>query len=143
MKAIGITILTLAGIAVLCVAATIAYLASPPFSVQEHHAERLIRHYLRYQAGERYVELYRAGAIDAHAASDYQEVLDAIEGLRFESVKVGRLFPDYLLNDGWPAYYARTVIRDAQDRLKTRYFNLGTGRLMVGESSRMVWLLVL
>jgi hypothetical protein len=40
--------------------------------------------------------------------------------LHFESVAVGRLFPDYLVSDGWPTYYAKAVIRDAQDRTQTR-----------------------
>jgi len=135
--------LALAGVTVLVVASAIAYLVAQPFSVGDDDAERLIRHYLRYQASQRYVELYRDGAIDAQATREYQAALDAIDGLRFESVQVGRLFADYLLSDGWPTYYARAVIRDAKDRLQTKYFTLGTGRLVVGESSRIVWLFVL
>jgi hypothetical protein len=135
--------LALSGVAVLCVASAVAYLVTLPFSVGENDAQRLIRHYLRYQASQRYVELYRAGAIDAQAARGYQAALDAIDGLRFESVEVGRLFPDYLFSDGWPTYYAMAVFRDAKNRTQTRYFNLGTGRLVVGESSRLVWLFVL
>jgi len=62
--------------------------------------------------------------------------------LRLESVKVGQLFPDYLLSDAWPTYYAKAVIRDAQEQTQARYCNLGTGQLVVGESSRLVWLFV-
>jgi hypothetical protein len=142
-KAVGITPLALTGVVVLGVAWTIAYLVALPFAIGEHDAERLIRHYLRYRASERYVELYRARVRDVQAAAAYQAELDAIAGLRFESVEVGRLFPDYLFSDGWPTYYAKVVSRDAQGGTRTRYFNLGTGRLVVGESSRLVWLCVI
>ena len=142
-RAIGITILSITGVAVLLAAWSIAYLLALPFAVHDDDAEHLIRHHLRYQASQRYAALYRAGAIDAQAARGYQARLDAIAGLRFESVKVGRLFPDYLFSDGWPTYYAKAVMRDAQGRTRTRYFNLGTGQLVVGESSKFVWHFVL
>jgi hypothetical protein len=142
-KTVAITGLALAAVTVLVVAWTIAYLVARPFSVQDDDAERLIRHYLRYQASQRYAELYKTGKIDAQAAKGYQARLDAIAALRFESVDVGRLFPDYLFSDGWPTYYAKAVMRDAQGRTRTRYFNLGTGQLVVGESSRVVWHFVL
>ncbi len=38
---------------------------------------------------------------------------------------------------------AKAAMRDAQGRIHTRYCNLGTGQLVVGESSPVVWHFVL
>lgn len=65
-------------------------------------------------------QAYPGAPNDAQAARGYRATLDGIAGLHFESVEVGRLFPDYLVSDGWPTYYAKAVIRDAQDRTQTR-----------------------
>lgn len=131
-----------AGMVVLIAVVLTPYLLSLPFSLDADEAAQRIRHYLKYQASQRYTELYRQGLVDSQASQRYAAEVSRIERLRFDSVKVGRLFPDYVFSEHGPTFYAKAVIRDESDQVQTRYFNLGTGDLVVGESSRFVWFFV-
>lgn len=127
--------------------AIVALLALPlllsfAYRLPEEDAARLVRHYLKYQAGQDYAALYRRGAVDAQASQRYQETMRKLDELRFESIKTGRLLPDYFLSLR-PSYYARVVIRDDSGLAQTRYFNLGQGYVVLGESSRTAWFFVL
>ena len=125
-------------IALLCV----PYLLSQRYTVTPDQATELIRHNLRYQSSQRYAELYRAGKSDARTSQQYQEELAKIDRLRFESVKIGRLFPDYVFSVR-PTFYVKVVIQDDHAPLQTRYFNLGRGHLVLGETSKFLWAFVL
>jgi len=131
-----------AGMVVLIAVVFASYLLSLPFSLDAEEAAQRIRHYLKYQASQRYAELYRQERVDPQASQRYAEEISRIERLRFESVKVGRLFPDYVLSEQGPTFYVRAVIRDENDQKQMRYFKLGTGELVIGESSWFVWLFV-
>ena len=120
----------------------VPYLLSLRYSLAAQEATALIRHYLRYQSSQRYAELYRDGKINAPASQIYEEELEKINKLQFESVKIGRLFPDYFLSVR-PTFYVKAVIRDDNGQLTTRYFHLGTDNLVIGETSEFLWALVL
>jgi len=129
----------LSGILVLITVFSVLYLLSLPQSLSEEDAIKLIRHYLRYQSSQQYAGLYKSGMVGVQAAKQYQEELNRIDQLKFESVKVGRFFPDHFLSEWSPTFYAKAVIRDHNGQVQTRYFNLGTGALVIGESSKFVW----
>ena len=114
------------GIVVLIALLSSPFLLSLQCRVTKEQAIDLIRQHLRFQAGERYAELYRRGKIDAAAGRLYQEELRSIDGLRFECIKVGRLLPDYLFSVR-PTYFAKATVRDDNGVIGTRYFNLGKG----------------
>jgi hypothetical protein len=141
-KGLTITGFGLAGILLLVAVFLFSYLLSFPHSLDEKAAAQLIRHYLRYQSSQRHAEFYKRGVSDTEASRRYQEELNKIDQLQFKSVKVGRLFPDYFLSEWGPTFYAKAVIRDADNQVRTRYFNLGTGDLVIGESSEFVWFFV-
>lgn len=138
------TLTSRGGLGLLAILAILALplLLSMGYSLPEDEAARLVRQHLKYQAGQDYAALYRRGAVDARASERYQETMRKIDELRFESIKTGRLLPDYFLSLR-PSYYAKVVIRDDTGLAQTRYFNLGKGYLVLGESSRTAWFFVL
>lgn len=121
---------------------SVPYLLSRQDTPTVERATELIRHYWRYQSGQDYAARYRDGQIDAQASGAYRKKLEEIDALRFESVEIGRLFPDYLLGVR-PTFFVKAVIQDGDGRRHTHYFNLGRGHLIVGESSALVWAFVL
>lgn len=121
---------------------SVPYLLSRQDTPTVERATELIRHYLRHQSGQDYAALYRGGQIDPQASQAYREKLEEIDALRFESVEIGRLFPDYLLSVK-PTFFVKAVVQDRDGRRHTRYFNLGRGHLIVGESSALLWAFVL
>lgn len=140
--------LVLTGAGVSGIVLLIAIVAAPyvllslPYTLDAETVTQRIRQYLKYQASQQYAERFRQGQVDAQSSQWYVAEISRIEHLRFESVKVGRLLPDYVLSEQGPTFYAKAVIRDADDQVQTRYFKLGTGELVIGESSRLVWLFV-
>ena len=130
------------GIPLLIALLSVPYLLSLSYSLTDAEATALIRHYLKYQAGQRYAELYRERRADAQAGRSFLEEIAGIDRLQFESVVIGRLLPDYLFSVR-PSFFVKAVIRDDAGRQTTRYFNLARGgALVLGESSRFVWTFV-
>lgn len=140
--------LVLTGVGVSGIVLLLAIVAAPyvlvslPYTLDAEAVGQRIRHYLKYQASQQYAERYKQGQVDAQLSQWYVAEIVRIDRLHFESVKVGRLLPDYVFSEQGPTFYAKAVIRDADDQVQTRYFNLGTGELVIGESSRLVWLFV-
>jgi hypothetical protein len=124
-------------IALLVAFLSLLYLLSLRQTVTPEQAAGLIRHYLRYQAGASYAASYRDGKVSAHAAQRYEAALARIDATEFEDIDIGRLAPDYLLSVR-PTFYAKAVMRLNGQRT-TRYFHLGRGHMVLGESSRLVW----
>ena len=142
-KSLRITGYGLSGIFLLIVVISASYFASGTRSLDEKEATRLIRLYLKHRGTESYAKLYKNGHVDTQAANRFLEEVNKVDRLRLESVEVGRLLPNYIFSDWGPTFYAKAVIRKDDGRKVTRYFNLGTGDLVVGEASRFVWLFVL
>jgi len=141
-KSLTITGYGLAGILLLGAVILVFYLVSSPHSLDEKEATRLIRLYLKYRLSESYAQLYKNGHVDTQAANRFLEEVNKVDRLRLVSVEVGRLFPDYIFSEWGPTFYAKAVIREDNGKIVTRYFDLGTGDLVVGESSRFLWLFV-
>jgi len=141
-RSLTITGYGLSGIFLLIAVISASYFASGTHSLDEKKATRLIRLYLKYRSSEAYTKLYKNGQVDAQETARYHEEVDKIDRLRFESVIIGRLFPNYLLSDWGPIFYAKAVTCVDDGRMQTRYYNLGSGELVVGESSRLIWLFV-
>lgn len=108
-------------------------------SVSEEQAAQLVRHYLRYEASQAYANIGGDEATRRAAGIRFEQEVAAIDRLEFTDIDVGRLLPDYLFVRR-PTFFARIEVRDpATNTTTTRYFNLGRGALVLGESSARTW----
>lgn len=127
--------------AIAAIAGVVAILVSLSLlhSVSDEQAGQLVRHYLRYQASQAYANVGGDEATRRAAGLRLEQEIDAIDRLEFVDIDVGRLLPDYLFVRR-PTFFARIEVRDpATNTTTTRYFNLGRGALVLGESSARTW----
>ena len=112
---------------------------STPLSNAE--AETRVRTFLARQITQKYMPLVMSGQgkqPDFDKARQMEKELRRIKELKFVSVDVGRLIPDYLLRPHRPTHIVRVVFRDAAGQLVPRYFSLPWDGIDA-ESSRAAW----
>jgi len=119
------------------------YFLALPDEPTPAQAEQLIRLHLKKQASQHYAKQYQEGEITPAASYRFKKDLTRIEAMTFDSVKVGRLFPDYYLYRDVPSYFAKGVIRDDNGRVQKKVFSLGSGNYVIAERPRYVWFLVM
>ena len=129
----------LSGSLLLGVALLVLLNLSTTMSSQE--AETRVRTFLARQVTQKYMPLVmnRQGKQpDVDSARQMEKDLRRIKDLKFVSIDVGRVIPDFLLRPHRPTHIARVVLRDGDGQHALRYFRLPWGGIDT-ESSRAAW----
>ena len=131
--------IVLSGSLLLGVALLVLLNLSTTMSSQE--AETRVRTFLARQVTQKYMPLVmnRQGKQpDVDSARQMEKDLRRIKDLKFVSIDVGRVIPDFLLRPHRPTHIARVVLRDGDGQHALRYFRLPWGGIGT-ESSRAAW----
>ena len=113
------------------------------YRLDETQAEKLVRHYLKHEAAQQAIKDLHGSREQMQAVGErYQEEVRRIDRLEFTEVKIGRLPPDYFLPRR-PMFLARVAMREPGGPVELRYFNLGRGIMVTGESSAATWFWVI
>ena len=111
-------------------------------TLSSEEAETRVRTFLARKVTQKYMPLVmnRQGKQpDVDSARQMEKELRRIRDLKFVSIDVGRLIPDFLLRPHRPTYIVRVVLRDGDGRHPPRYFRLPWDGIDT-ESSRAAWL---
>jgi hypothetical protein len=110
-------------------------------TLSNEEAETRVRTLLSREVTQRYMPLVmnrKGNEPDVDSARQMAKELRRIRNLKFVSVDVGRLIPDFLLRPHRPTHIVRVVVRDGDRQYTPRYFRLPWDGID-GDSSRIAW----
>lgn len=110
-------------------------------TLSDEEAETRVRTFLARQVTQKYMPLVmnRQGKQpNVDSARQMEKELRRIKDLKFVSIDVGRLIPDFLLRPHRPTHIVRVVLRDDDGQHPPRYFRLPWDGIDT-ESSRAAW----
>ena len=131
--------IALSGTVLLGVAVLVWMNLSTPLSDAE--AETRVRTFLSREVTRQYMRLVMKGPgrqPDVEAARQMEKQLRWVKGVKFVSVDVARLLPDFVLRPHRPTHIVRVVLRDQERQHAPRYFWLPWGGVDT-ETSRAAW----
>lgn len=110
-------------------------------TLSNEEAEARVRTFLSRAVSQKYMPLAmnrRGNQPDVDSARQMEKALRRIRDLKFVSIDVGRLVPDFLLRPHRPTHIVRVVLRDGDRQYPPRYFRLPWDGIDT-ESSRTAW----
>ena len=110
-------------------------------TLSDEEAETRVRNFLSREVAQKYMPLVMKGPgrqPDVEAARQMERELRWVKGVKFVSVDVARLLPDFVLRPHRPTHIVRVVLRDQGRQQAPRYFWLPWGGVDT-ETSRAAW----